>query len=179
MPRLLTILSAVCCLFGIMVASASARPPRDVDWLVYGRDYPAVAKLRIDGERLVLTNGLIERTFMLGPNGATIGYDNLITGETITRGVKPEAIVTLNGRRFEVGGLKGQPNYAYLDPAWIDELTSDPTALQYIGYVSDSHRGASGLEAGAASRARCRLAAQWHSRPDGLPADERPWRTPR
>jgi hypothetical protein len=134
MPRLLTILSAVCCLFGIMVASASARPPRDVDWLVYGRDYPAVAKLRIDGERLVLTNGLIERTFMLGPNGATIGYDNLITGETITRGVKPEAVVTLNGRRFEVGGLKGQPNYAYLDPAWIDELTSDPAALQYIGY---------------------------------------------
>ena len=33
---------------------------------------------------------------------------------------KPEAMIDLDGRQFEVGGLKGQPDYGYLDPRWLD-----------------------------------------------------------
>ncbi len=44
-----------------------------------------------DGKTLTMNNGLIRRTWRLGPNGATVGFENLMTGETILRGVKPEA----------------------------------------------------------------------------------------
>jgi len=105
-----------------------------VDWLVA----PVAARTELyrteNANEIVLSNGLISRTFRLLPNGATVGMDNLMTGEAMLRGVKPEARVTLDGVESKVGGLLGQRNYAYLTPAWIDELTNDPDALQYSGY---------------------------------------------
>jgi len=84
--------------------------------------------------RLILSNGLIHRTFVLSPNVATIDYTNAITDTSILRGVKPEATLTIDGAQFEIGGLKGQPDYAYLDPAWIQSLTSDVNAFQFRAY---------------------------------------------
>jgi hypothetical protein len=82
----------------------------------------------------VLSNGLVRRTFRLAPNAATVGLDNLATGEAILRGVKPEAMVEIDGVRYEIGGLKGQPNYAFLRPEWIDDLKANPDALQFTGF---------------------------------------------
>jgi hypothetical protein len=42
---------------------------------------------------VALTNGLVERRFRLSPNAATVGFENLMTGESLLRGVKPEAAV--------------------------------------------------------------------------------------
>ncbi|MCK4872997.1 MAG: hypothetical protein KAS72_09750 [Phycisphaerales bacterium] len=81
-----------------------------------------------------MSNGLIRRTFRLAPNAATIGLDHLTTGQALLRGVKPEAIIEIDGERYEVGGLKGQPNYAYLDPTWVPRLRSDPRALQFTAF---------------------------------------------
>jgi hypothetical protein len=83
---------------------------------------------------LLLTNGLVHRKFRLSPNFAAIAFTNLVTGVNLLRGVKPEAILTLDGRTLEVGGLKGQPDYGYLDPAWIKQLTSNPESFQFSGY---------------------------------------------
>ena len=47
-----------------------------------------------------------------------------MTGQALLRGVKPEATVTINGIRYEVGGLVGQPDYAYLLPEWLDQMRS-------------------------------------------------------
>jgi len=107
---------------------------RAQDWLVH--EFAAVAGVyrSPDGGMLLLSNGLVSRGFRIAPNAATVQFDALMTGESLLRGVKPEARVTLNGRAFEVGGLKGQPNYAYLDPQWIDALTADPEAFQFTGY---------------------------------------------
>jgi hypothetical protein len=104
------------------------------DWLIDDRPY--VAKLVEDAEsnEIILTNGLIQRVFRISPNGATVGFSNLITGETILRGVKPEAIVGLNGRKYEVGGLKGQPNYAYLREEWLETMHSHPAAMQFTSF---------------------------------------------
>ncbi|UCD49495.1 MAG: hypothetical protein JSW27_18430, partial [Phycisphaerales bacterium] len=80
-----------------------------------------------------MDNGLIRRTFRLAPNAATVAFDNLMTGESMLRGVKPEARLTIEGTSFEVGGLKGQPNYAYLLDEWLDALRADPNAFQFTG----------------------------------------------
>jgi hypothetical protein len=87
-----------------------------------------------DGQQIHLSNGLLERRIVLAPNAATVEFRNLATGESILRGVKPEATIDIDGQRYSVGGLTGQPNYAFLDPVWIPGLKNDPNAFQFQGY---------------------------------------------
>ena len=105
------------------------------DWLIDGT--PFVAELQQDEaqQEITLTNGLIARTFRIAPNAATVGFDLLATGEALLRGVKPEARVTLDGIDYAVGGLQGQPNYAFLRPEWINTLTVDPKSFQFVQYT--------------------------------------------
>ncbi len=105
----------------------------DRDWLVQPVTRKAGVYRGEDGQELVLDNGLIRRSFRVQPNAATVGLNNLMTGAALLRGVEPEALLTLDGREMPVGGLKGQPNHAYLRPEWIDELQSDPSAFQLTG----------------------------------------------
>ena len=65
------------------------------DWLIDGSSFEAAVRPGRDSDELVLENGLIRRTFRLAPNGATVGLDNLVTGEALLRGVKPEALITI------------------------------------------------------------------------------------
>ena len=110
-----------------METKREARP----DWLLDPSGYKA--RIVQDGPtgEVALTNGLIERRFKLAPNAATVGFENLMTGESVLRGVKPEAAVEIDGRRHDIGGLTGQDEYAYLLPEWLDSLTSDPRAFQF------------------------------------------------
>ena len=102
------------------------------DWLIQPFRQPASVTER--DNRLILDNGLIQRTFLTSPNFATVDYTNQITGNSLLRGIKPEAVLTINGHQFDVGGLKGQPDYAYLDSDWISDLTRDENAFQYREY---------------------------------------------
>ena len=104
------------------------------DWLIDNSSYRAGVYRNATNNELVLTNGLIRRVFRISPNAATVALDNLYSGETFLRAVRPEAILQLNGVKYEVGGLKGQPNHAYLASEWIDELKSDPLSLEFTGF---------------------------------------------
>ncbi len=103
----------------------------DEDWLVRQIKEPVKIEKRFENREIVLSNGLISRTFRLRPNAATVAYDNLMTGESIIRGIKPEAIVELDGQKYEVGGLQGQLEYAYLQAGTIDSMSGNPDAFQY------------------------------------------------
>jgi|GEM_PF-1018569 len=100
------------------------------DWLIDGLEYKAGLFHSNNQNELVLSNGLITRTFLLSPNGATIGLDNRITEESVLRGVKPESVVLIDSVRYAIGGLLDQPNYAYLNPIWIDSLKIDSTSFR-------------------------------------------------
>ncbi|MFC5623563.1 hypothetical protein [Algoriphagus winogradskyi] len=102
------------------------------DWLIDNSSY--TAKLIESGDRLELSNGLVKRVIKISPNAATISLDNLYSGESFLRGVKPEAEITIDGVNYEVGGLKGQPNYAFLKKEWIADLSNNSTAMQFSGY---------------------------------------------
>lgn len=107
---------------------------QEQDWLVTPVQTPATVQESADGKEITLSNGLIRRTFRLQPNAATVAYDNLMTGQSMLRGVKPEARVEIDGIALEVGGLKGQPNYAYLLEEWLDDLRADPKAFRFVGF---------------------------------------------
>jgi hypothetical protein len=113
--------------------ASAAQSKGSPDWLIDPSPYRAQVQTNADGRELKLSNGLLARTFRLTPNAATVGLDNLITGEALLRGVKPEATLEIDGVRYEVGGLKGQPNYAFLRPEWIEQLRADPAAFRFVG----------------------------------------------
>ncbi len=104
----------------------------DSDWLVTPLRRPVTVEKSEDGREVVMDNGLIRRTFRLKPGVATVALDNLMTGESMLRGVKPEARLTIDGIPFNIGGLQGQPDYAYLLDEWKDDLTADPNAWQLL-----------------------------------------------
>ncbi len=104
------------------------------DWLVKRPAQQAQVYRSANPNEIVLSNGLISRCFRLAPNAATVGFDNLMTGEAILRGVKPEARIKIGGTDYAVGGLSGQPNYAFLRPEWVDGMKGTPGALQFVGF---------------------------------------------
>ncbi len=101
------------------------------DWLLDNTGYTAHAYRGKKADELIISNGLISRTFKVSPNLATIAFENLISNASVIRGIKPEAQITLNGKKYDVGGLKGQRNYAFLKQSWIKDLTHDPRAFQF------------------------------------------------
>lgn len=109
---------------------ASGKP----DWLIDPTPYVARVHRAARAKEITLANGLIRRVFRLAPNAATIALDNLKTGASLIRGVKPEASLTLDGESIDVGGLTGQPNYAYLLPEWLDAMKADEKAFRFTGY---------------------------------------------
>jgi hypothetical protein len=128
-------LSLAICVHAATLADLPPLPEREAvegkDWLVDEIDRSAGVYRSADGKSLILSNGLIRREFRIAPNAATIAFDNLMTGESILRGIKPEARVTLDGKNWDVGGLAPQPNYAFIAPEWIDLLLSRQGAMQF------------------------------------------------
>lgn len=110
----------------------SERP--DTDWLVKPPTRRAQVLRGEHPNEITLNNGLISRTWRLGPNAATVAFQNLMTDETVIRGVKPEAIIEIDKVKYNVGGLVGQPNYAYLREEWLETMSNDPKAFQFAGF---------------------------------------------
>jgi hypothetical protein len=93
------------------------------DWLLDGSGY--ISAIKDAGNRVIMTNGLVTRTFSLKPDGATIGFSNNVTNNELLRSIKPEAIITIDGFPMKIGGLTGQPVNNYLTEEWINEMKPD------------------------------------------------------
>ncbi|GLU53728.1 alpha-galactosidase [Dyadobacter frigoris] len=105
------------------------------DWLVH----PITEKAEIfksqDGKDIILYNGLLKRTFRIAPDLACVDFKNLSNGQQLLRAVKAEARITINGQNYNVGGLYGQKENAYLLPEWVDKLKTSDSAFHYSKYT--------------------------------------------
>lgn len=103
------------------------------DWLIRAVETPCrlLVQKSTDGisSSFQLTNGLISRTFYVSENIACVGYKNLSGGTEYLRAVKPEARVKIDSIWYEVGGLKGQPEYSYLLESWYPQLEANKQAF--------------------------------------------------
>ena len=115
----------------LAVSSIGAAAP---DWLIDPSPFKARVAVSADGRDVALENGLVRRVVRLVPNAATIAYDNLITGESMIRSVRPEAQVEIDGAAYDVGGLTGQPVHNYLDAAWVERLEAQPGAFRFTRF---------------------------------------------
>ena len=106
------------------------------DYLIY--PVSQKAKVNVEGKDLILNNGLVKRVFRLSPNVACTDYTNLINGQQLLRSVEPEARIIIDGKQYEVGGLRGQKEKAYLLPEWVDKMLIGQEDFIYSTYtVSD------------------------------------------
>ena len=103
------------------------------DWLIHTPAQKAGVYSSQDGKDILLYNGLVKRTFRMSPNLTCFDFKNLSNGQQLLRAVRPEAVVTINGVAYAVGGLTGQKEKAYLMPSWIDGFKSGETDFQYAG----------------------------------------------
>ena len=123
-------------LLGILLLAGSlpaATPPAS-DWLIAPASFVAQATPSADGGEVVLANGLVRRVIRLQPGAATVAFDNLMTGASLVRSVRPEVRVELDGRAYEVGGLLGQPIHNYLSAEWVKTLKANDSAFRCQGF---------------------------------------------
>ncbi|MDP9078233.1 MAG: alpha-galactosidase [Bacteroidota bacterium] len=116
------------------VWNAASHPGIAQDWLVNPVAIKAGVFKTADGRDIVLYNGLLKRVFRIAPNTACTDYTNLSTGRQLLRAIREEARLIINGKSYNVGGLKGQKEKAYLLPEWVDSFTADPEDFAYVSY---------------------------------------------
>lgn len=100
------------------------------DWLVEQIDQKSSIYRSENNKEITISNGLISRTFRVTPNCATVDYRNLVSGESLIRGVRPETLLTIDGEEYSVGGLDGQVEYGYLKNEWLDQMWSPANSFQ-------------------------------------------------
>ncbi|MES1225207.1 MAG: alpha-galactosidase, partial [Bacteroidota bacterium] len=108
------------------------------DWLVRPIAIQAGVYQTADKKDIILYNGLVKRSFRLAPNVACIDFKNMSNGQQLLRAIKPEARITINGKNYNIGGLYGQTENAYLLPEWIDRFKAGENDFQFERYtISD------------------------------------------
>ncbi|MGN6436022.1 MAG: alpha-galactosidase [Agriterribacter sp.] len=93
------------------------------DWLIHPTAQKAGAWKSQDGRDIILYNGLLKRVFRIAPNVACYDFTNLSNGQQLMRAVKAEARLTIDGKDYNVGGLYGQKEKAYVLPAWLEQFS--------------------------------------------------------
>src|SRR5690349_4239880 len=70
------------------------------DWLVERSGAKATIVAESNSKDIILTNGLLKRSFRLSPNVACIDYSNMVTGQQLLRAVMPEAVIIIDGKEY-------------------------------------------------------------------------------
>jgi len=113
------------------VWNENTRLVKKEDWLVHEINSKAEVYRSNDNKNIVLDNGLLKRSFRIAPNLACIGFVNLSNGQELIRAVSPEAKIIINNKEYNIGGLYGQKEKAYLKDEWIDKFTTKNSDFQF------------------------------------------------
>ena len=108
-------------------ASLSDKPP--FDWLLTPEKSKAGIYRSPDGKSIVIANDMVARTFRIFLNLATTHLTNRMIGESMIRAVSGEGFLQINGKKWSIGGLSGQPERAYLKDEWIENMTTVPQSF--------------------------------------------------
>ena len=105
------------------------------DWLVKPITTKANVFQREKEGDLVLYNGLVRRSFKLSPNFACYDFQNMATGQQLLRAIRPEAKLTIDGKEYNIGGVVGQQEKAYLQQEWMKGFKAGADDFMFVGYT--------------------------------------------
>ncbi|CAF1288987.1 unnamed protein product [Didymodactylos carnosus] len=108
---------------------------QSLDWLI-DRITEQTTLTRTEQGTLLLSNSLISREFLVEPDFATINFfDNHTTKSSLLRSVKPEAVITLDGIEYNIGGVLSNIHGAYFNrTAFWNNKTIDSMAFHFVSY---------------------------------------------
>ncbi|MEO8962554.1 MAG: alpha-galactosidase [Ginsengibacter sp.] len=135
--KIILSIACLCCHIFLLEAQVNRVPVEKAlgsDWLIRVPQQKAEIFKSSDGRDITLYNGLVKRSFRITPNVACIDFKNMINGQQLLRAVKAEAILKINGKEYNVGGLYGQKENAYLLAEWVNHFTSDAKDFQFLNY---------------------------------------------
>ena len=101
----------------------------DFDWLLTPEKARAGIYRSADGKGIVVANELVSRTFRIMPNLATIDFTNRMEGESMLRAVSNEGTLWIDGKKWQIGGLAGQPERGFLKTEWLDAMQTVPKSF--------------------------------------------------
>lgn len=111
------------------VMNALLSDKTDFDWLLTPEKSRAGIYRTADGKGIVVANDMVSRTFRIFPNLATVDLTNRMLGESMLRAVSGEGYVWIDGKKWSLGGLSGQPERGYLKNEWLEELKTIPESF--------------------------------------------------
>lgn len=117
-----------------LLSTASISHAQNTDWLLTPVEQKAEIVISQSGKEIILQNGLVKRVFNLSSNLVCIDYRNLTNGQQLLRAVSPEARLVINDVAYNVGGVHGQKEKAYLLPEWVDVFTTNDSDFLYKSY---------------------------------------------
>lgn len=122
---------------GLPVWDESLENPTHQDWLVHPVKVKTTVYTSSDRKDLIVSNGLIKRSFRLNPNAVCTDYKNLVTQQQLLRAISPEARLIIDQKTYRIGGLYGQNEKAYLKKDWVDQFKSDDRDLMFQDFTID------------------------------------------
>lgn len=111
------------------VMNALLSDKTDFDWLLTPEKSRAGIYRTADGKGIVVANDMVSRTFRIFPNLATVDLTNRMLGESMLRAVSGEGYVWIDGKKWSLGGLSGQPERGYLKNEWLEDLKTIPESF--------------------------------------------------
>lgn len=101
------------------------------DWLVKSPTAKANVYSSEKEGSLILYNGLVRRSFAISPNFACYDFQNMANGQQLLRAIRPEAKLIIDGKEYNVGGVLGQQEKAYLQQAWMKGFKAGASDFMY------------------------------------------------
>ena len=105
------------------------------DWLVKPINTKANVYLTEKEGDLVLYNGLVRRSFRVSPNFSCYDFQNMATSQQLLRAIRPEAKLIIDGKEYNVGGVIGQQEKAYLQKEWMKGFKAGADDFMFVGYT--------------------------------------------
>ena len=87
-----------------------------------------------DNNDIILSNGLLKRTFRIQPNLVCTDFKNMSNGQQLLRAIKPEAEITIDGNSYNIGGLYGQIENGYIRPEWVNKFVAHDSDFHFLSY---------------------------------------------
>lgn len=120
------------------VFDLSENQPVKADWLLAQGSFVTKIYRAKNDQDITMTNGLVNRTFRIHPYFACYSFKNLMTNKEMLRAIRPEAQVAINGKPYNIGGVDGQFEYAYLKHDWMKKFTHDTAAFHFTRFTIHS-----------------------------------------
>jgi len=123
---------------GIPVWDKSFNEIAQEDWLIKPPTAKANVYIAEKEGSLILYNGLVRRSFKVAPNFACFDFQNMTSSQQLLRAIRPEAKLIIDGKEYNVGGVIGQQEKAYLQQEWMKGFKAGAADFIFTGYtVSD------------------------------------------